>query len=348
MVIPFVVFVGIRRANLECKGEWLLSLDDTIYLRGISAYIVIAAHVIRWLEECGINLIRPLAFVVEQLGGIGVLFFFFASGYGMKASLINRKPGVEWIKRRFIRLYVSYLMIKLPLLMIRLIVQQMGLIPIGATITVSSIFGEIVSILFLEDWFVNVIVVQYALFFLASQFGTKPSILIMVIADGVLACIYLYLGRPDRYVNSMWLFIFGVIVALYQNQILRLYLRYGIVVGVVCAVGFIVFGASFAINKGILFANIMKPISGIFACLFFCLISVYYRFGNPVTTWGGKRSLYIYIVHVEVRSILAEFLNEDSVIVGVWLILLVSVVLSAFLYATNGIMNKQQTRQSVM
>lgn len=67
----------------------LLMRDASTALKGLSAFFVIAAHIHGWTEG-----LVPVAawskltdIVLTQLGGMGVLVFFFLSGYGIQEGI---------------------------------------------------------------------------------------------------------------------------------------------------------------------------------------------------------------------------------------------------------------------
>ena len=74
------------------KGNVLLSKTDTEFLRGISACFVIIAHSCIWINEM-MEGDKVLYFVISQLGGIGVLIFFFVSGYGIYEKYAHKHPS---------------------------------------------------------------------------------------------------------------------------------------------------------------------------------------------------------------------------------------------------------------
>ena len=196
---------GIKHKRHNQISSSLLIHSDTIYLRGISAIMVVLAHLMFTMAERGVSVVKPVSFLAEQLGGIGVLFFFFASGYGIQASLEGRRPEFKWLKKRFFSVYISYIVIKLILLFMTLLLQRFIEIYTTPFDTVQAFIASIIAIMLIEDWFVEVIIVQYLLFFISWRFKRRRySVLFMLISDCVLIMVYTTMQRPDRYMNSMW------------------------------------------------------------------------------------------------------------------------------------------------
>lgn len=88
------------------RHQWLDSL------RGISAILVLILHI--WLiiknyvpEGLSKQVVSSLVFGITDFGKIGVVIFFFISGYLIPTSLL-RKKTIEFLKGRFYRLYPAY------------------------------------------------------------------------------------------------------------------------------------------------------------------------------------------------------------------------------------------------
>lgn len=122
----------------------------------MSAFFVIAAHYMVWVDEMtryATNVV--VKGIVGQLGGIGVLIFSFASGYGIFESYGYREVDKTYIIERFKGVYFPYILMKL-----------IFLVPYHALgLSNGKVISELISILLVEDWFIHVIVIQYIVFF---------------------------------------------------------------------------------------------------------------------------------------------------------------------------------------
>lgn len=85
LVLPTVVLWNIRLVKKETK-EFFLEKENSIALKGMSAFFVIAAHYMVW----GGTTYVVLKGIVGQLGGIEVFIFFFVSGCGIWKSYEKR------------------------------------------------------------------------------------------------------------------------------------------------------------------------------------------------------------------------------------------------------------------
>ncbi len=104
-----MILLGIKKVHLRgIKEEKLIfCIDDTNYLRGIAALMVLFTHLAQKLISPG------LMFWYWFFGFLSVGFFMFASGY---ASYVQfQKKGREvfkgYVRKRLVRLYVPFLVV---------------------------------------------------------------------------------------------------------------------------------------------------------------------------------------------------------------------------------------------
>lgn len=180
----------------------------------------------------------------------------------------------------------------------------------------------------MEDWFIHVIVIQYIVFFLASKINKRYLVTITIGADSILTVIYFCMNKPIGWFNALWLFAFGMFAAKYKEKIINIINKYyyqSLVVSFIC---FVLSGYVFALNKGAVWANVFKPVSGMFLCLCICIIMRKCRLNSPIVMWGGHRSLYLYIVHIAVWSLV----RAGNAIVRLWVALLVTILVTEIIY----------------
>lgn len=88
VILPILVLWRFKFVD-RSEEKQILNKTDTIALRGVSAFFVIAAHYMAWVDEMtGYATNAVVKGIVGQLGGIGVLIFFFVSGYGIFESYV--------------------------------------------------------------------------------------------------------------------------------------------------------------------------------------------------------------------------------------------------------------------
>lgn len=316
--LPIVIIFGVKIEN-RIGNKQLLDKNDTSVLRGISAFFVISAHYMVWVDEIVGNTNIFMKLIVGQLGGIGVLVFFFVSGYGLYESYGDKRINYVYIIKRLKSVYFPYILMKFLMLLCELLLGY----------RVENIGKSIISILLVEDWFIHVILIQYIVFYVAKKISNKYVVLISIIVDIGLTIMYIYLGRPIGWFNALWLFTFGLVVSKIQPLVIdSIEKKYKLSLGL-CFLLFVIIGLLFAVNKGQLWANILKPLSGVFLCLLICILMRKIRFGNAIIGWAGKRSMHLYIVHIFMWNILLEVQNP---IYRLWLAICLTIIGTEMIY----------------
>ncbi len=100
--------------------------------------------------------------------------------------------------------------------------------------------------------------------------------------------VFIIQQRADRYINSMWLFLFGIVLLMYKEHIIRFVYKHYYIAVIMSAVVFLMAGAIFAINKGLLWADVIKPVSGMVLCMLFICILLRSRINSLFLKWGGR------------------------------------------------------------
>jgi peptidoglycan/LPS O-acetylase OafA/YrhL len=292
-------------------------------LRGISAWFVMLAHFSAWITENysnvgGYNAI--LKYTLGQLGGIGVLIFFFVSGYGIYISYGNKKVDKKYIVKRLKGVYIPYIIIKVVLLV--------GYFALGLKDRLTIL--DITSILLVEDWFIHVIVLQYIIFFVLSKFLNRKYVCwSSLLIDFILSVIFILEEKPIGWFNALWLFTVGMIIAKYEEQIILFFktnwrLKVLVLTGI-----FFVTGMVFALYKGAMWANVIKPISGVFLMVAICGIYRKYRLYSKIMDWSGKRSMYLYIIHLNMWE---YSVRVNDLVIRMMVSIILTVIITEVLY----------------
>lgn len=318
ILFPVASLYGFKRRT--CAGA-LLEKEDTMYLRGVAAWFVVIAHYTANIGDVIPNDIfgRIFSFAMGQLGGIGVLVFFFVSGYGIYASYASRRPGWDFLWKRIKGVYFPYLIIKFLLIVLQLVV----------TGKCEFSLGRLLSVSFAEDWFVHVILLQYLSFFIVGKWlGTRKIVLYSFLINIVYSVVFLYEGKVDHWINALWLFTFGMACAKYQKRILTIFDKAIWIKITACLILFGVTRYIFAINKGAAWANVFKTLGGLFLCISMCGVLRGVMPGSGIMKYFGKRSLYLYMVHLGVWP----FIEIEDVIMHYWIAVGASVVITEAIY----------------
>ena len=93
--------------NLVIKGGYR-KYDEIAFLRAFAITTIVLMHLI----QSHISSIPGWAIKAASLGGTGVHVFFFCSGLGLYLSYLNKKTTfIDFIKRRFLKIYIPYISI---------------------------------------------------------------------------------------------------------------------------------------------------------------------------------------------------------------------------------------------
>lgn len=314
------LFMRLRSSSASSQ---ILEKKDTTSVRGISALFVIAAHYSIWIALLdGVSFIKPVSLGLGQLGGMGVLLFFFVSGYGINESYGDKKDLKGYILKRFLGVYLPYVLMKL--------ITVTAEILCGVSAEDLAIPLRYLQILIIPDWFVLVIVLQYISYYVCSRFVKKHLIIGSIVIDALMSAVFILTDKPLGWFNALWLFTFGVLVSRYQPKMREFIEKRLIICSVVSFVGFAAFGALFAALKSGGWINVVKPVSGIFLCLFICCLLRRIDLSNRVIMWCGKRSLYLYIVHISVWDCLRIYIGNPALLI--WISLAVTAGVTEGIY----------------
>lgn len=255
-------------------------------------------------------------------GGIGVLLFFFVSGYGIYKGYGQNKPTMHYWMKRLVNVYFPCVFIQFVFGLIN--AAQEGHFDINGLL-MSSFFGA---------WFIDVIMLQYLIFYITrkvSENNDNAMIVLNYVLSIVVAVVFYLRGLNPRWYNGLLLFPTGVLMACKEQQLLNLIQQRWRSIMVASTVLFITWGGVFARGKGVYFAiDICKFLAGICLCLFICTIHMRIQFSSKMMQYLGKRSLFFYLVHMNLLGICEKAGIEDKISIFYIVIVLTFVVVELF------------------
>lgn len=290
--IPFLILFPLQLAPAK---KVLLDKGDSDILRGIAACLIILAHLLTPIgrELSGIGTVLN-AYAVT--GGMGVLLFFFASGYGIYKGYGKKDFTMRFWYMRIFNMYLPSVIIQF---VSSLVMQSKDNRFNLQGILVKSFFGA---------WFVDVIMIQYFIFFLAWKYakGRQNVLVVLSFLGSIMeAVFFIFRGFESRWYNGLLLFPIGMLIA-YQEEKLIGYLKKK---WLLCLSGsgiaFFLLGGIFAYGKEVYVGiDICKILAGTCLCLLICTLFIRIRFCSKVMAYIGKRSLFYYLVHLNLIEIL--------------------------------------------
>ena len=302
--------------------ESILTKDDSTYLKGVSAMMIFFAHSQVFVEEIGENcmILKPYSL----LGGMGVMIFFFLSGYGIYNGYAERKVTFIYWKKRLINVFIPGTLISFFSVVASMVI--MGNFKVSL---------ELIKTVFINQWYIDVIMLEYIVFFVSWHIsnGNKKRIVgLSIVGSFIVAILFYIAGFEPRWYNGLMLFPFGMLMAYAENKLLKIKPIMKISIMVFSSILFITTSVTFLYYKGTLMGDVFKTISGIFMAILLVIIFTYLEFGNSFTTWLGKRSLFVYLCHLNIISLIIAIIEKHGIIFmrkEIWFYIL---LIGAYLY----------------
>lgn len=297
--------------------EVLLTHDDSNLLKGIAACFVILSHAVYAAQAKGL-LQAGIFTLLTQLGGIGVLIFFFLSGYGIYKGYGERKLGPGFLGKRIRNIVVPVVIIKVFLYFIMDVS--------GRKFNLQEILVS-----FQSEWFVAIILIEYVLFCVSwiavRTECTWKKIICDTLLNICLIAVFVCSHADPKWYNGVLLFPAGMLAAKYERQLIGGFGHWWGTSLAICTALLALCSLCFMVYKGVWWSNIFKTGAGIALGLLFCIIFLKIRFYFAILNFIGKRSLYYYVIHVNLVAVL----KMDFVTQLMW-ILLYTVILSELFY----------------
>lgn len=330
----FLLIPGIK-IRREKKSE-LLTKQDSNFIKGLAAVGVLLAHIQDFLEvNVGMHslFLRPFSF----LGGMGVLLFFFISGYGIFLGYAKKPPTIRYWKNRITK-------VLLPALVITILTVISCYALEGRIFTGMQFLTDLLT----SQWYIVVAMLMYLVFFF-SWAGARGNMPLLLLLDGIGSILVLLLfyfqGLPSRWYNGLLLFPAGMLVAWMSEKILCLGRKWHVLGLILSALLFAITGVVYARWKGTIPGNGMKTVSGICLGLMIVFLVQLFEVGNRSIRWIGERSLYVYLCHVGILSLASILVLKTSVFgehQEVWVLVILSGtwIYTAIAYAVAGKLGK--------
>ena len=167
-VFFFVLFFyGIKKKNNTESKAQIISIDESNAVKGLAAVMIFLAHSQNFFAENSYN--TPFLKPFSLLGGMGVLLFFFFSGYGIGKGYILKDPTIKFWKNRLLKIFIPSCIISAFSTVIIFLVKRESF-----KLFFQSLFGG--------QWYIDVIMLCYFAFFI-SWIISKKNRWILLFAD---------------------------------------------------------------------------------------------------------------------------------------------------------------------
>lgn len=206
VAFPISILISAKKYNGK---NVLLTKEDVDVIKGIATCLVIFAHLIMNLKEE--KTVGPFLNVFQVTGVIGVFLFFFVSGYGIYKGYGEKEPGLFFWHKRFFGMYFPCILIQFLFCLVKMYQQK------------SFSFHQILFESLFYGWFIDVIMIQYLVFFISWMVakGRKKLLILLVFLFSSIGCvIFYYKGFDARWYNNLWLFPVGMAVAWKEQELI--------------------------------------------------------------------------------------------------------------------------------
>ena len=293
---PALALAGCRFAGRKTFADSFFPKEASAYWRGIAAFMVIFAHLTIYLQEKGIS--TGPAKVYEWFGGMGVLVFFFLSGYGTAKSLQKKEMNLRWLISHLLWLWV-------PVTVIRCFFWfgiRSGYSSPGIGTFLLYIAG------WLEPfWFIAVLMSVYVTVYISGRFFSGHFLVCLLLLNLLSSAAFYFLGFEPRWYNGHLLFVFAAWLAAREEDCRRLIRAHWWTSLAVSAAVFAAASLLFTRFKPGLISVPFKLLSGAGLTLLMVVLSQKYKqYGRPMIFFG-KMSLYLYIIHSSLYPMMDKY-----------------------------------------
>lgn len=292
----------------------VISLNESYVIKGIAINFIVIAHWVQlYIQNGGSDkIVQPFM----KMGVFAVAVFFCLSGYGL-----SKKENVEkyWYKK-LTKLIIPYIILNL---IFNCIIRG-----IGGLFTIS--FFEYLGIL-KPFWFIAVLIIDYFFWWINFKLVKKKNyrIVLLFVELIILLLVLLILGKPTYWYNSNIAFGVGVLIGTYECELKRLFNTKWLITFIMTLVLFLISAIvkkKFYFIPEFIISNIMLAIF----CFAIFLIMDKFRLDSKIISVIGKRSMYIYIIHIFILDMFGKkmYMNMplDTVIffVGIYIVTFIS------------------------
>lgn len=312
-------------------------LEIIDFLRGFSIFTIVLMHL---LQSYPIN---PLFMKASSFGGAGVHIFILCSGFGLCLSYLNKPLTYsQFIKRRFTKVYLPYLIVVLVSAMIPFYDTSPNKIlqVLSHLFFFKMFFNDLESSLGGQMWFISTLFQFYIVWFWVLKLFNRPKgVIYALLVSLAWATIVAVLGKNEiRVWNSfflqyLWEFVLGIHLATYyKSNSAKFCIPSFKVLIPICMIGIILTG--FAGLKGGIWKlyNDVPSMMGYLSVLLI-IYKLKIKFINNVFIFTNKISYEWYFVHILVFSCTSYYMHQFGM--STVIIAIISLVLSyfiAFLY----------------
>ncbi|MBQ6695859.1 MAG: acyltransferase [Lachnospiraceae bacterium] len=356
IVLVILLLFGAKIAPKGTVYEDFFSLKTAKVLQGGSAVGIILHHLVQEVTSYGAVWKGP----ITHMNWMGVLFtsvFFFSSGYGLLKSYETKTDYLEcFLERRMPAVLIPFLVSNV--IYFIFIGIYTGRIT-RVTDAITCLFGF--TLINTNTWFLVEIMIFYMAFYVLYKYikdtghalGAMTGVVLLTIV------ISLFLGHDNSELNGHWfmgewwynssiVFVFGMLVAKYEREILRIakkHYMWLLPVAILVFVGMYILSENIVENVGYYcewdgyqgykekaITAFVQSMTCILFMMMIVLICMKVKFYNIIMDFVGKISLALYIIHDLIKQNVLNMYEEISEPVFFLIVFVYSFVMASILH----------------
>ena len=305
MDIYVLIIIALLLQSIPFKNKDFLGKENTDSLRGLLVFGIIFTH-ISAIASSGYNFQN-----FRYIGTYLVAVYFFLSGYALYFQYENKEGYLNgFLKKRFLKILIPYLWVNILYLSIYYLLwrNEIGLQYFKNLIIKG---GTLVS----HSWFIIVILIFYLIFYFSFlNFGKNKALMCIILSCSMLLMIFYLIGYQNYWGNNLFAFPFGIWFCMHRNKIKGfLFEKYNQLIFFTAVILFIIhhypiyFGNYYKLNN--LLDFVAGNIDGLIFTVFFLLVMIKIDLRNKWLNRFNVISLYMYMTHGLVISVLNKYVR---------------------------------------
>lgn len=298
----------------------ILKKEDTVLIKAILILGIILHHI--YIRYNSLFFLKPF----EYLGWLFVGVFFFLSGFGLYTSMKSKKDYLKRMPSKIIKLIIPFLIA----LVIYIIVYNF------MDKEVNNIFNVVKY-----SWYIYELLIFYFLFYVCfSLFKEEKAIIIILISILILLTLMYILGFTEYWYKSSFTFAIGIVMARKTKEPkknINNKLMFFLELLILCTLLIICKMTNLGILDIVLY-NFSSILFVVVFLKFYYYIKLYKINTNQILKMIGSASLEIYIYHGLILEIIANYISNGYV--GLGLILSISIFISLIINKVDNSINK--------
>lgn len=320
-------------------------LDLISYLKGYAIFTIVAFHLITYYNFYNWpNIIR----FASTIGAAGIHVFFVCSGFGLFFSYLKKPISyMQFLKKRFLKLYIPYIVIILISACIPFMYNGNDRInAVLSHIFLFKMFSPIYEHSFgAQFWFISTIIqfylVFYILIYLKNKLGSKKYLIISIIISLVYGILVILLGKMEIrtwdsfFLQYLWEFSLGMIFAEYFCNSQQSYKSYKspklFLILILSILGFIMTGLTSYLG-GIFRIFIDYTLFLGYGSLAYFIYLLNIKYINTFFIWINKFSYEWYLIHILIFECMRVLLIGCNSSIFLFILVFIISMCSALIY----------------